>query len=180
MGNYKSDKSFTQRLCGHFSTITRHKIKVGELCFRLGLYKQGLLHDLSKYSPAEFAAGVKYYQGDRSPIGEEKRDKGYSLGWLHHKGRNMHHWDFWVDRVDDKLVCYEMPKRYVKEMVCDRVAACMIYQGDKYTDASALAYLEKGKDVMFLHPNTAALLTKYLTWIKDYGLDKAFEMIKND
>ena len=59
------------KLWGHFSTITAHKIKVGQLCFRCGLYKQGLLHDLSKYSWVEFSAGVKYFQGNRSPIEKE-------------------------------------------------------------------------------------------------------------
>ena len=34
----------------HFITITTHKLLVTKLCFRLGLYKQGLLHDISKYT----------------------------------------------------------------------------------------------------------------------------------
>ena len=67
---------------GHFKTITTHKTKVMKLCFKLGLYKRGLLHDLSKYSPVEFFAGVKYYQGYRSPIDREKEVIGYSKGWL--------------------------------------------------------------------------------------------------
>ena len=78
------------KLWGHFKTITAHKLAVTKLCFRCGLYKQGLLHDLSKYTPVEFCAGVKYFQGNRSPIDYEKEVKGYSLGWLHHKGRNKH------------------------------------------------------------------------------------------
>ena len=56
-------------------------------CFAVGLYRQGLLHDLSKYSWEEFATGVKYYQGNRSPNAAEKEEKGYSAAWLHHKGR---------------------------------------------------------------------------------------------
>ena len=67
---------------GHLKTITKHKIAVTKLCFRCGLYKQGLLHDLSKYSWVEFSAGARYYQGNRSPIDREKEVKGYSLGWL--------------------------------------------------------------------------------------------------
>ena len=89
--------SFTKRLYGHFTTITKHKLKVTSLCFKIGLYKQGIKHDLSKYSPIEFWAGVKYFQGDRSPIDKEKQVLGYSLGWLHHKGHNMHHWNIgWI------------------------------------------------------------------------------------
>ena len=81
------------RFIGHLSTILHHKIRVTTLCIRCGIIKQGLLHDLSKFSPIEFCSGVKYFQGNRSPINQEKEIKGYSLGWLHHKGRNKHHWE---------------------------------------------------------------------------------------
>ena len=66
-------------------------------CFRAGMYKQGLLHDLSKYAPVEFLVGCKYYQGDRSPNNAEREDTGISKSWLHHKGRNKHHFEYWVD-----------------------------------------------------------------------------------
>ena len=46
----------------HFKTITHHKILVMQGCFKVGLYGQGLLHDMSKYSPAEFLVGARYYQ----------------------------------------------------------------------------------------------------------------------
>ena len=69
----------------HFLTITKHKCEVMKNCFAVGLYRQGLLHDLSKYSWEEFAIGVKYYQGNRSPNAAEKEEKGYSAAWLHHK-----------------------------------------------------------------------------------------------
>ena len=70
----------------HFKTITHHKLLVMDGCFRVGLFKQGLLHDLSKYTPTEFLVGAKYYQGDRSPNNAEREDIGYSSAWLHHKG----------------------------------------------------------------------------------------------
>ena len=72
----------------HFCTITHHKNLVLVGCFKIGLYRQGLLHDLSKYSPTEFLVGCKYYQGTMSPNNAERKEKGYSLAWLHHKGRN--------------------------------------------------------------------------------------------
>ena len=81
----------------HLHTINKHKVKVTWLCFRCHLYKQGLLHDLSKYSYIELKTGFHYYQGFRSPIDAEKEEKGYSLGWLHHKGRNKHHWEKYTD-----------------------------------------------------------------------------------
>ena len=89
-----------KNLKGHFCTITHHKMLVMKTCFKVGLYKQGLLHDLSKYTPIEFVPGIIYYQGDRSPINREKELKNCSRGWLHHKGRNLHHFEYWI--IDDE------------------------------------------------------------------------------
>jgi hypothetical protein len=172
---------------GHLKTINHHKKLVTILLFRCGLYKQGILHDLSKYHPVEFFAGVKYYQGYRSPINAEKEIKGYSLGWLHHKGKNKHHWEYWLDNAGPNatdaihgIVAVEMPKEYVVEMVCDRIAASMNYQKEKYTDASALEYLLNGKDFVFMHPKTFELTEFLLTYLKDNGLEKTiYYMRKN-
>ena len=81
----------------HFCTITKHKFLVMGGCFRVGLIRQGLTHDLSKYSPTEFLTGMRYYQGTRSPNAAEREDKGYSDAWMHHKGRNRHHYEYWTD-----------------------------------------------------------------------------------
>lgn len=116
----------------HFRTITEHKVLVMKECFKLGLYRQGLLHDLSKYSFSEFWTGVKYYQGNRSPNAAEREELGYSAAWLHHKGRNKHHFEYWIDFSADRskgLVGNKMPLTYVAEMVCDRIAACKVYRG---------------------------------------------------
>ena len=83
----------------HLHTVNRHRRMVRHYCFRLGLVWQGLTHDLSKYSPTEFWRGVKYYQGWRSPNDQERLENGVSLAWLHHKGRNRHHFallDRWL------------------------------------------------------------------------------------
>ena len=85
------------KIWNHFRTITYHKYLVAKGCFRVGLFWQGLRHDLSKYSPTEFLAGIKYYQGTRSPNNAEREEKGYSAAWLHHKGRNRHHYEYWTD-----------------------------------------------------------------------------------
>ena len=81
----------------HFVTITRHRFKVCKYCFMAGLYRQGLTHDLSKYSPSEFIAGARFYQGNMSPQVKERVVLGYSAAWLHHKGRNKHHFEYWRD-----------------------------------------------------------------------------------
>ena len=119
-----------KNLKGHFCTITHHKMLVMKTCFKVGLYKQGLLHDLSKYTPIEFIPGIIYYQGDRSPINREKELKNCSRGWLHHKGRNLHHFEYWIDysiNPGGKLVGMKMPKKYVAEMVIDRISASKNY-----------------------------------------------------
>ena len=86
----------------HFCTITKHKNLVLVGCFKVGLYRQGLLHDLSKYFPTEFLVGCKYYKGYMSPNNAEREDKGYSSAWLHHKGRNKHHMEYWIDYAAEK------------------------------------------------------------------------------
>lgn len=163
---------------GHLKTINRHKFKVTGLCFKCGLYKQGFLHDLSKYSWVEFSAGVKYFQGNRSPIDKEKEVLGYSLGWLHHKGRNKHHWEYWLDNTKDGIKPIEMPVNYVVEMFCDRVAASMIYQKDKYTDRSALDYYLQGRNYVLIHPNTDKLILHLLTYLSENGLENTISYIK--
>ena len=165
----------------HFKTITHHKFLVMKGCFRLGLYRQGLLHDLSKYSPSEFLVGVRYYQGNRSPNAAEKEEKGYSSAWLHHKGRNKHHYEYWIDADPRNRVAaigVKMPIRYLAEMFVDRVAASKTYQGASYTDASALMYYERTKDLMLMHDDTRAMLVKLLTMLKDEGEEKTFRFIK--
>ena len=164
----------------HLKTITQHKIKVTWLCFRCHLFKQGLLHDLSKYSYIELKTGFKYYQGYRSPIDAENEENGYSLGWLHHKGRNKHHWEYWLDFGKDGIYPCQMPVNYVIEMFCDRVAASMIYQKEKYTDSSALDYYIQGRDKILIHPNTDALIFSLLTYLSKNGLDKTIEYIKKE
>ena len=113
---------------GHFETITRHKLLVMKYCFACGPYEQGLAHDLSKYSPTEFIPGCIYYQGDHSPNEAEREARGYTSAWLHHKGRNKHHLEYWIDYSTTKtgLTGMKIPLRYVCEMVCDRVAASQI------------------------------------------------------
>lgn len=162
---------------GHLKTITKHKLKVMHLCFRCHLYKQGLLHDLSKYSYVELKTGFHYYQGFRSPIDAEKEEKGYSLGWLHHKGRNKHHWEYWLDFGRDGIYACKMPMDYVLEMFCDRVAASMIYQGKNYTDSSAFDYYIAGRNHILIHQQTDALIYHLLEHLSIHGLDQTIQYI---
>ncbi|MBQ9686174.1 MAG: catalase [Oscillospiraceae bacterium] len=167
----------------HFKTITEHRHLVCRYCMRLGLIWQGLTHDLSKYSPTEFWRGAKYYQGYRSPNDAERVDTGISLAWLHHKGRNRHHFEYWIDYMllPDGSVTYggnPMPLRYVAEMFCDRIAASRVYLGDAYTDGSAWAYYAQSKDLILMHPDTKAELEKMLLTLRDEGEKAAFAYVR--
>jgi hypothetical protein len=129
----------------HIITVTHHRTLVCAHCFRAGLYIQGLMHDLSKFSPEEFLISCEMYQGTRSPNEAEREAFGYSSSWMHHKGRNKHHFEFWYDyeMATKKLVPIDMPDRYIKEMFCDRVAASKTYNRAGYTQESPLLYLTK-------------------------------------
>ncbi len=165
----------------HFWTITRHRHAVLSGCFRVGLYYQGLTHDLSKYSPVEFWNGAKYFQGTRSPNTAEREDRGYSLAWMHHKGRNRHHFEYWtdLDLTTKRYAPVPMPRRYLVEMVMDRRAACLIYQGKNYTDASALEYFLHSKDRIEMHPQTQRELEYILTMLRDRGEKETFRYLKD-
>ena len=165
----------------HLHTINHHKWLVMKHCFALGLYRQGLWHDLSKYSPAEFIPGVKYYTGKSSPHNGERADLGYSGAWLHHKGRNKHHMEYWIDYAPgsgEKMSGMRMPERYVVEMFCDRLAACENYHGKNYQDRDPYDYYMKSKDHYIIHPETRALLEKLLFMLKDEGKEKTFSYIR--
>ena len=139
----------------HLKTITRHKLLVMHYCFRIGLYKQGLLHDLSKYSPVEFLVGCKYYQGDRSPNNAEREETGLSLSWLHHKGRNRHHYEYWIDYVpgDDRIINgVPMPRKY---------------------------FLKGKEKLWFIHPETSRELEGLLRILNDHGEEVLISYIKN-
>lgn len=164
----------------HFKTITAHRHAVIRHCAKAGIFLQGLRHDLSKYSPAEFWTGAKYYAGDKSPNVNERLLNGYSAAWMHHKGRNRHHFEYWTDfHISQKrIVPVEMPLKYTVEMFCDRVAACKIYKGKNYTDRAALDYYNNGRDGREIHPATAELLESWLVMLADEGEEKTFAHIR--
>lgn len=167
----------------HFKTITHHRHLVCRYCFRLGLYRQGLLHDLSKYAPCEFWRGAKYYQGFRSPNDAERKANGVSLAWLHHKGRNRHHFEYWIDYCltpegEPYIGGCRMPLRYVAEMFCDRIAACKTYQGADYHDRKPLEYYQRGKGRHLMHPETDAFLGFLLAMLAEKGERWTFAWIR--
>ena len=163
----------------HLHTVNQHRRMVRKLCFKCGLYKQGLLHDLSKYSPVEFINGVKFYTGTGSPHIGERKAYGYSKAWLNHKGKNKHHAEYWQDICSDGFTHpIPMPEEYFVEMLCDRVAASMIYLGDKFTAAAPLEYYLSHKDENQFHEVTRAKLETWLYKLSLLGVDETFNRLK--
>ncbi len=172
-----------KKAVGHFITITNHKFLVMQGCFKVGLYKQGLLHDLSKYTWVEFSAGIKYYRGNVSPNGVQKIKEGVSAAWLHHKGRNKHHFEYWIDygiNPSEGLTGMEMPVKYVIEMFIDRMSASKNYLKNKYNNRSSLEYYEAHKDDYVIHDNSRRILELLLNKLAEQGEEEVYKYIKNN
>lgn len=165
----------------HFITITRHRHKVIAHCWKAGIFFQGLRHDLSKYSPTEFIPGAKYYMGDMSPNEKERKLHGFSRAWLHHQGRNKHHFEYWVDYNTElnRKEPVKMPVRYLMEMFCDRVAASKIYYGKDYNEARPYEYFDKNRKRRWMHEETSRQLEDLLLMLREEGEQKTFSYMKH-
>ena len=166
----------------HFATIVRHRHLVIKVCSKIGIFWQGLRHDLSKYSPTEFWEGAKYFEGFRSPTELARRTNGYSKAWLHHKGRNKHHFEYWTD-INPKTRMYEpvkMPIRYLKEMFADRIAASKTYLKGEYNNGSPLKYFLDHYPRDRMHVKTCDMLEKWLRMLSEKGEKETFKYIKQN
>ena len=152
----------------HFRTVCRHRRIVKMECAACGIWWRGVVHDLSKFSPAEFGPSARYFQGDRSPIEAEKEAIGYSNAWLHHKSHNKHHWEYWCDYDNDtgEVFPHKIPYVYVVEMVCDWIGAGMVYSGARWTEDAPMEYYERVRPGRHFHPETEALILRFLNCIK--------------
>lgn len=167
-------------LIKHFRTITKHRHMVFKLCIKAGIPIRGLLHDMSKYSPTEFLEGARFYLGFKSPTEREREVYGYSKAWMHHKGRNRHHFEYWTDynMNTKRLEPVKMPIKFVKEMFCDRVAAGRVYLGKNYTNDNPINYFLKGRAKSAMHPETAKLLESWLLILQKEGEAAVFKKIR--
>ena len=163
----------------HLKTILRHKYIVFSECKACGIFWKGIFHDISKFSPAEFISSARYFQGNRSPIEAEKDDIGYSEAWLHHKGHNPHHWEYWIDFLDDGTIfANRIPYSYVVEMVCDWIGAGKAYSKETWTQHEPLAYYNKVRKGRHFHPDTEELILEFLNCIDQHGLKHFHIMAK--
>lgn len=165
----------------HLKTILTHKKWVFYYASKLGISWQGFWHDMSKFSPTEFFESIKYYKGTSSPIPECKKDKGYSLAWQHHKGRNKHHYEYWTDNYDTGTTCIKMPYKYVLELVADYLAAGKTYRGKyfSFTDEWDWWIMKRANYNPKIHPYTMDLITKIFRILASEG-EKGFKYIKQN
>lgn len=143
----------------HLKKVIIHKYYVAKYCFKVGLVWQGITHDLSKFSPTEFLESVKYYVGTSSPINACKKDKGYSMAWFHHRGRNYHHYEMWIDNFDQGGIALEMPQKYAYEMICDYIGAAKAYMGEKFTWKKELEWWNIKKQTAKMHDNIKTFIS---------------------
>ena len=154
----------------HLNTVNKHRFLVFKLCCKAGVPFRGLVHDLSKYNPVEFLEGVKYYQGTYSPISKCKKEEGYSKAWLHHKGRNKHHYQYWYDHSAPEPNPV-IPYKYTVEMICDTLAAGITYQKSKWTSDYQLNYYLRERQKNKINENIDQVLLEVYEKVRDEGID---------
>lgn len=150
--------------------LVRHKWFVMIECFKVKLYWQGIVHDLSKFLPNEFIPYMNYFYGENRDIkiGRNKTgyykptdtgDKEFDFAWLLHQKRNRHHWQWWILPEDEGgIKVLEMPEKYLKEMICDWKGAGKA-QNNK--TSCWIWYLEN-KNKMKIHPKTRKQLELFI------------------
>ena len=159
-----------KKFFGHLNTVNKHRFLVFKYSVKAGIPFRGLVHDLSKYSLLEFLEGVKYYNGNFSPISTCKKVYGYSKAWLHHKGRNKHHFEYWYD-FNSPLKTPVIPYKYVVELIWDNIAASKTYLKDKWNLNSQLNYFLNRKDLNYINSKIKDMLINVYSDMIDIGID---------
>jgi hypothetical protein len=163
----------------HFKTIVKHKWYVLRACIDCGIVWRGIKHDLSKFSLKEFIPSARYFQGNRSPIDAEKADKGYSLAWQNHKGRNTHHWQYWLDNKGKEIFPLKMPYYDLVELICDWIGAGKAYNKGKWTEETPWEYWKNNKDKMLFHKDTYEFIEMTMLCIKLHGWKYVSKALKD-
>jgi len=148
----------------YLAYVLRHKWFVFTECCKLGIWWQGVTHDLDKFRPSMWFPYVDVFYGNKpSPrdhsgyYDDSKVEKEpFLLAWLGHIHRNKHHWQYWVLLHDDGgQSTFPMSDRYRREMLADWRGA-----GRAQGKPDTKTWYEKNKNHMILHEKTR-------NWIED-------------
>jgi hypothetical protein len=145
--------------------IIIHKFWVAYYCFQLKLFWQGIIHDLSKFSLIEIKGALKYWNDTKSSLSYEKDLNGYSKTFLHHRGHNPHHYEYWIHSLDEGGIAAKMPKKYVLELICDYLAACKTYGGNPRNE---FYWWEENKNKLKIHSETKSFITEEFRLYNNY------------
>ena len=141
----------------YFKSICRHRHYVSHYCFMCHEYKRGIFHDISRFSPTEFTEMAAYYDGKHYTVDMARKHNGYSVAWLHHKGRNDHHYQYWIDNFGEGGRAIRMPYHQTVEMLCDYLGEGRLHDGKMFTYARELKFWEDKTDPdndMLIHEDT--------------------------
>lgn len=151
----------------HFNYTTRHKFYVMIECFKRGLILRGLAHDLSKYTPSEFAGYANFFfnpDGTRkahTDLNSREVKKAFDDAWDHHQYMNDHHWQFWIRLSGEPN---EMSKEATDEMICDWIGAAKAnYQNEP--DIPLPWYIQKESGLV-LHENTRKYIEEQIGFVR--------------
>ena len=161
------------KLFKHLKTIRTHRKYVRKMCWKMGLFWQGLFHDLSKYSRPELKM-CKYWTGKGSPHQACREAIGYSPSWIHHYHKNKHHFQYWWDEDEEgKIIPIKMPYKYVIESFCDMVGASKAYNGNTWVEMDVWNYwLAKCKGKRIMNKESEYLVEKLIWNLKELGEER--------
>jgi hypothetical protein len=162
-------KTLLFKFYNHLKTVSKHKFYVAKLCIKAGLPLRGIIHDLSKFSLSEMKESIVYYQGDKSPINACRDDIGYSCAWLHHKGRNKHHYEYWIDSCNGYQAPIKIPYEYATEMICDTIGASMAYNGKNFNIKMPYEYWKVNENNEHIHKDTRMYVLTVLLKFSEQG-----------
>ena len=167
----QSLKNTLKAICLHLFRVLKHKYYVFIYCCKLGIPWQGITHDLSKFSWIEFSEAIKFYDPTKSPIAVAKEKQGYSMAWIHHKGHNPHHYEYWTDNFDGKSkpTYHKIPYKYLMEMMADWFAAGRTYVGKSFTVQDEVTWWKWKRESIAIHPATLEWIELFMKEIEFFS-----------
>jgi len=109
----------------YFVSLMRHKkfVFLFGKTFGVSLWLR-ITHDLNKFKPGQFIPYARFFYGKST----HQVKRNFNNAWNDHLRTNKHHWQYWTVLEDDGLMtALDMPEKYLREMICDWLAANFAY-----------------------------------------------------